>query len=93
MSALRIAHPGRPTELIRDVDPWAALTPRQRRVLEVVSAFNGNRSRAARFLRCSVVNVQVVLKAAARRGVEPPPIARRGPDLRPRSRHRYEEAA
>ncbi len=87
MSALRIARPGRPVELVVDVDPYAGLTPRQRQALELVRAHNGNRSRAARQLGVTVQTVQFLVRAAKRRGAIVPDRRRaggRGPDLGPR---------
>lgn len=89
MSALRIAHPGSPTRVV-NLDAEAELTRRQREVLHVVRAYNGNRSRAARHLGVRTTTVQMSLRAAAARGVPVPPApnggAGRGPDLRPRRR-------
>lgn len=89
MSALRIAVPGRPIELVRDVDPYEVLTPYQRRTLDLIRAHNGNRSRAARQLGVTVQTVQFTVRRIERRGVSVPPRARhggRGPDLAPRRR-------
>lgn len=83
MSALRVAHPGQPVRLI-NLDPYAALTPRQNQILDAVRAHNGNRSRAARHLGISVQGVQHVLRAVVRLGVFVPKSDMRGPDLRPR---------
>lgn len=87
MSALRIAHPGRPLRLIAEVDPDSRLTARQRQAVDLVRAHNGNRSRAARQLGVTVQTVQFLIRAAKRRGAVVPDRQRyggRGPDLGPR---------
>ncbi len=86
MSALRIARRGVPAELIPDPDCYAGLTSHQLRVIEVLLAHRGNRSRAARQLGVTVQSVQATVRVIARRGAPLPPIARRGPDLRARRR-------
>lgn len=89
MSALRIAHPGRPVKLVIDVDHEAGLTPRQRLALELVRAHNGNRCRAARQMGVTVQTVQFLIRAARRRGAMVPDrklSGGRGPDLAPRRR-------
>jgi hypothetical protein len=80
MSAVRLAHPGQPTRVIEDRDPYLGLSQRQRDILDAVRAYGGNRSRAARQLRISVGRVQQVLRDAAEAGVLIPAGAtRRGP--------------
>ena len=86
MSACRIAQPGRPVELVRDVDPFAGLSQRQREILDIVRSCNGNRSRAARHLGINTAAVQAALRLAERAGAPIPQIARRGPDLHQRKR-------
>lgn len=88
MSALRIAHPGKPTQIIEQRDPYWSLTQRQRQILDTVRGHNGNRSRAARQLGITFRSVQASLCLAQHAGVRVPPAAKggagRGPDLRPR---------
>jgi DNA-binding CsgD family transcriptional regulator len=89
MSAIRISVPGRPIELVRDVDPHEVLTPYQLRTLDLIRAYNGNRSRVARHLGVTPQTVQFTVRRIMRRGVAVPPRARyggRGPDLLPRRR-------
>jgi DNA-binding CsgD family transcriptional regulator len=84
VSALRISVPGRPIELILDVDPWSELTPTQRRVAEAILAHRGSRTAVARELGLSVQTVQGMVRRIRARGVRLPSGAGRGPDLRPR---------
>ena len=70
----------------RTVSASVDLTPRQIEVIEAVRHFDGNRSRAARLLGCTVTNVYVVLRKARSAGAVVPRGARRGPDLRRRTR-------
>ncbi len=86
MSAIRLSYPGQPIRLVPDPDPFAGLTARQRRILEVVRSCNGNRSRAARHLGITVQAVQDRLRSCRHAGATVPPIARRGRDLRARRR-------
>jgi hypothetical protein len=86
VSALRIARPGQPARLIPEPDPWADLTPWQRRCVEAVYARNGNRTYAARDLGTDVTNLQCAIRRAKRTGIRIPDGARRGRDLRPRKR-------
>lgn len=79
MSALRVAHPGQPTRLVPEYDPFLGLTPRQRHILDVVRSFGGNRSRAARHLGICVAAVQASLRVSAAAGATVPPrITRKG---------------
>lgn len=61
------------------------LTTRQIAYLEAVERHAGNRSQAARDLLVTPASVQHALRLVRRAGVSVPPIARRGPDLRPRT--------
>lgn len=85
MSALRFAHPGRETQLVEQRDPYWSLTPRQRKILDTVRSFNGNRSAAARDLGISDQAVQASIRIAVARGNRPPPSLFRGRDLQPRA--------
>lgn len=85
MGFVRIAHPGRPTRIIRDAEP--VLTKRQEQVLHVVRAHNGNRSHAARQLGVNISAIQKSLKYAKAAGASVP-VAKPGrkgiPDSTPR---------
>lgn len=84
VSALRVSRPGRPTVLVRDIDPWAGLTPWQRTVAEAVLARNGHQTHAAADLGASVSAVHLTVRRIAAAGVRLPASPRRGPDLRDR---------
>jgi len=88
MSALRLSQPGQATRLVIEVDPYWALTPRTRDIIERLRGHNGNRSRTARDLGIMVQTVQRAARLGLAAGVRVPPAAKggagRGPDLRPR---------
>lgn len=84
MSAVRVSVPGRSPQLVPDVDPWAHLTARQRRVAEVLFAHRGHRTHAAAELGMTVAGVQTMVTRLRARGIRVPPGHGRGPDLRPR---------
>lgn len=72
MSALRISIPGQPIRIVAEFDE-ATLTPRQRKTLDTLRAYRGDRRRAARALGITKEGIEGTIRRIRRAGAAVPP--------------------